>query len=212
VKRHRTPLAGTVSAEPDEFTRPRVGAQQPRSQSSGFCDQRGTQRSGVAVDQLRVEPRPGVVAVTLMPVSAGEARRCTRSDERADRHSAPLERHRKVRSVVPEVARELHGRCSTLHQDHGDIGGSRAVARGDIFVGEGFPHPMRRAAVGDVQGLDPRRLGRWGVVDQERAELREQHPRFLSGRADAVGDDVEGGAAEAGAHPCEQQLDPRRGG
>ncbi|MFJ2550499.1 hypothetical protein [Microbacterium sp. NPDC087591] len=211
MKRHHTPLTGPVSAEPHQFARLRVGAQQPRGQSGSLSDHRGAQCSGVAIDQLRVQPRPGGVAVALMSVAAGEAGGRTGPDERADHHRAPFERHREVCGVVSKVTRELDGRRRTLQQDHGDILTGGTVAHGDVLIGESLPHPMRRTPVGDVQGLDPRRSRRRGIVDEERAELREQHPRFLSWRADAVSDDIECGATEAGAHPTEQQLDPRRG-
>ncbi|GGM46042.1 hypothetical protein GCM10010489_16540 [Microbacterium saperdae] len=112
--------------------------------------------------------------------------------------------------VVPEVAGELHGRGGPLHQNHGDIVRRRAVPRGDALIGEGFPHPMCGASVGDVQRLDPRRARRWRIIHEKGIELCEQHPGLPSGCADAVRDDVERGTAEARAHPSEQELDPGR--
>ncbi|GGM46037.1 hypothetical protein GCM10010489_16530 [Microbacterium saperdae] len=74
MKRHRTPRAGTVSAETDHCTRVCVDAQQRRHQRSRFGDHRRAERSGIAVDQLRVQPWPRVVTVAFMSIAAGETR------------------------------------------------------------------------------------------------------------------------------------------
>jgi hypothetical protein len=211
VKCHRTPHAGTVSAEPDEFPCFRIDAQQRRHQRSGPGDHRRAKRSGVAVDQLRVHPRPRVVTIALMPITAGEAWRRARPDHRADRHGPSFERDGKMGSVFPEVAGELHGCGRSLHQDHRDIGRRRAVPLRDALIDERFPHPVRRTPVGDVQRLDPGRVRRRSIIHEIGIELGEQHSGFTTGRAHAVRDDVECGTTEAGAHSSEQELDPCRG-
>ncbi|EQM78658.1 hypothetical protein L687_16830 [Microbacterium maritypicum MF109] len=95
MKRHRTPLAGTVRADPHHPPgRTFVVGEEQRGEPPGFSDLRGADRARITTDHLRVQQWPGRVEVSGMGVATRETGGHTGDHERPDGHAAGLERDR----------------------------------------------------------------------------------------------------------------------
>jgi len=104
-----------------------------------------------------VQQRPDGVGIRGVRVPTGEARRCAGEHERADRHTPRLEGDGEVRDVFAQIACELQCGGSPAHEHDGDGRIATVLDQRDALVGEGLPHAVLAASVGEPDGLDPRR-------------------------------------------------------
>ena len=130
-----------------------------------------------------MHPRPCRVTVALVLVTACETGRVTRNDQRADRRPTALQRHGQVGDVLAQVAGEVQGRGGALDEDDADVSGFFARSRRHALVEQRVAHPILAASVEDVDALDPGRARNSGIVDEQRLEAGEEHPRVGAGRA-----------------------------
>ncbi|WEK62669.1 MAG: hypothetical protein P0Y60_08050 [Candidatus Microbacterium colombiense] len=200
--------AGAVRGEGHDVTRLIIAAEQRGHERRGARDHRGTERPGIATDQLGVQSRPGGITVAFVTVSAGQARRAARNDQRTDRHAAGFERDGEVGPVIAKQAGELHGRGLAAHEHDRDIALRRPIPDGDALVAQRLSHAMSRTPVGEVDRLDPRVRRPRRFVDQVSIDPGEKLPGFGPRRAECVRDHIERGPSEAGAHATEQEFHP----
>jgi hypothetical protein len=132
-----------------------------------------------------------------MRIAAGQARGATWDHERADARAADLERDRKVRDVVAQVARELSGGCCALHQHDGDSARVPARGRSEALVDHCDLGPRRDPGIGHVEALDPDGGQRRRVRSQHGLQRGQQLAGGFSRGARTVRDHVEGTRAES---------------
>jgi hypothetical protein len=156
-----------------------------------------------------MQQRPGCVGLARDPVTAGQAWRLARDDERSDGGASGSEGHRKVGDVLAQVRCEPQGGGGSRHEHHGHVCGARPRPLPHALIVERLAEAVVAARVRQVVALDPGAARRVVVLAEERLDTLQHESGSATGRFEGVRDDVEGRSSEGPAQPREQGLDPR---